>query len=179
MTLRALQRKYNVTWRTVRRAVDGQRPQERRKPRRREPRLDSCKALIDGILQADLDAPAKQRHTAQRIFDRLADEHGAYDISYPMVRAYVEDRRPQVRREAGLGPQAMFVAQTHLPGAEAEVDFGEVHIQLAGELVRVYLFALRLSYSGNAVHRVFATAGQEAFFEGHVHAFRVLGGIPQ
>jgi hypothetical protein len=26
---------------------------------------------------------------------------------------------------------------------------------------------------------VFATAGQEAFFEGHVHAFRVLGGIPR
>ncbi|MBZ9641981.1 hypothetical protein [Streptomyces sp. PSKA30] len=73
----------------------------------------------------------------------------------------------------------MFVPQTHLPGAEAEVDFGEVHIVLAGELTRAYLFSLRLSYSGKAVHRVFATAGQEAFFEGHVHAFRVLGGIPR
>lgn len=29
------------------------------------------------------------------------------------------------------------------------------------------------------MHRVFATAGQEAFFEGHVYAFRVLGGIPR
>jgi hypothetical protein len=28
------------------------------------------------------------------------------------------------------------------------------------------------------VHRVFASGGQEAFFEGHVHAFRVLGGVP-
>jgi hypothetical protein len=28
------------------------------------------------------------------------------------------------------------------------------------------------------VHRVSASAGQEAFFEGHVHAFNVLGGVP-
>ncbi|MFF7266703.1 hypothetical protein ACFZCL_41475 [Streptomyces sp. NPDC008159] len=65
------------------------------------------------------------------------DEHGADDTSYPMVRSYVKDRRPQVRREAGLGPQAMFIPQTHLPGEEAEVDFGEVHIMLAGEPTRV------------------------------------------
>ena len=39
--------------------------------RRRESRLDPCKPLIDGILRADPDAPAEQRHTAQRIFDRL------------------------------------------------------------------------------------------------------------
>lgn len=36
-----------------------------------------------------------------------------------------------------------------------------------------------MSYSGKAVHRVFATSGQEAFLEVHVRAFSVLGGIPQ
>ncbi|MFD8725278.1 hypothetical protein ACFV2H_46895 [Streptomyces sp. NPDC059629] len=41
----------------------------------------------------------------------------------------------------------MFVPQTHLPGAEAEVDFGEVSVILAGEMTRLYLFSLRLSYS--------------------------------
>jgi transposase len=28
------------------------------------------------------------------------------------------------------------------------------------------------------VHRVSLSGGQEAFFEGHEHAFRVLGGVP-
>jgi transposase len=44
--------------------------------------------------------------------------------------------------------------------------------------VTCYLFSFRLSYSGKAVHRVFASCGQEAFFEGHVHALRTLGGVP-
>jgi transposase len=39
-------------------------------------------------------------------------------------------------------------------------------------------FCLRLSFSGKAVHRVSLSGGQEAFFEGHEHAFRVLGGLP-
>ncbi|MGW4233113.1 hypothetical protein ACWEF9_28215 [Streptomyces sp. NPDC004980] len=51
-------------------------------------------------------------------------------------------------------------------------------MKLAGELVTCYLFAFRLSYSGKAVHRIFAPAGQEAFFEGNVHALNVLGRVP-
>jgi hypothetical protein len=54
-----------------------------------------------------------------------------------------------------------------------------VTVRLAGELVTCYLFSFRLSYSGKAVHRVFASCGQEAFFEGHVHALRTLGGVPR
>ena len=68
--------------------------------------------------------------------------------------------------------------QSHRPGDEAEVDFGEVVVRLAGQDVGCYLFCLRLSFSGKAVHRVSLPGGQEAFFEGHEHAFRVLGGMP-
>ena len=100
----------------MRRALDGQWPQERRKPRRRESRLDPYKPLIDGILQADLDAPAKQRHTAQRIFDRLVDEHGADDISYPMVRSYVKDCRPGIEgahEKGGVEGQIGYFRRNH------------------------------------------------------------------
>lgn len=68
--------------------------------------------------------------------------------------------------------------QSHRPGVEAEVDFGDVTVRLAGQTVVCYLFSFRLSYSGKAVHRIFASGGQEAFFEGHVHALSVLGGAP-
>jgi transposase len=73
---------------------------------------------------------------------------------------------------------AAFVPQSHLPGAEAEVDFADLWIDLAGVRTEVFLFTLRLSCSGKSVHRAFATQGQEAFLVGHVDAFTVLGGVP-
>ncbi|MFF9457346.1 hypothetical protein [Streptomyces flaveolus] len=178
MSLRALMRKYGVGYETVQRALISALPEPRKKMRPRATRLDPYKPVIDAILKADLTAPRKQRHTVKRIYDRLLDEHDAVDISYQMVRAYVAARREEIRRQAGKGVADTFVPQTHRAGAEAEVDFGDVTVKLAGELVTCYLFAFRLSYSGKAVHRIFASAGQEAFFEGHVHALNVLGGVP-
>jgi transposase len=137
-----------------------------------------AQAAIDEVLRANLDAPRKQRHAITRIYDRLIAEHGMTDVSYPVVRAYVAERRPQIRADAGRGPVEVFVLQSHRPGAEAEVDFGEVAVQLAGEQVSCFLFCFRLSFSGKAVHRVSLSGGQEAFFEGHEHAFGVLGGVP-
>ncbi|WKK23961.1 IS21 family transposase [Streptomyces olivoreticuli] len=96
-----------------------------------------------------------------------------------MVRDYVAVRRKEIRWEADRGPAEVFAPQTHMPGDEAEVDFGDVHIVLAGVPTHCYLFSLRLSYSGKAVHQVSASCGQEAFFEGHVHALNVLGGVPR
>jgi hypothetical protein len=68
-------------------------------------------------------------------------------------RAYVAERKPQIRAETGRGPAEAFVPQTHRPGDEAEVDFGEVVVRLAGPDVSCFLFCLRLSFSGKAVHR--------------------------
>ncbi|WP_194235871.1 IS21 family transposase, partial [Streptomyces sp. CB01881] len=51
-------------------------------------------------------------------------------------------------------------------------------LDLAGQRRKCVLFTLRLSYSGKAVHRVYATASQEAFLEGHLEAFTALGGVP-
>jgi hypothetical protein len=41
---------------------------------------------------------------------------------------------------------------SHRPGAEAEGDFGEIVIRLAGELVSRSLFCLRMSFSSKAAH---------------------------
>ncbi|WP_432089801.1 IS21 family transposase [Streptomyces sp. bgisy095] len=178
LSIRALQRKYGVGFLTVQKALTSAWPEPRKKLPPRATRLDPYKPLIDEMLRADLDAPRKQQHTVKRIFERLLDEHGADEISYQMVRGYVADRREEIRVQAGRGVVEAFIPQTHKPGAEAEVDFGDVTVRLAGELVTCYLFAFRLSYSGKAVHRIFASAGQEAFFEGHVHALNTLGGVP-
>lgn len=178
MSGRALQTKYGVGWRTVQAAATSVWPAERKTYRKRGSKLDPFKPFIDDVLREDLRAPKKQKHTVKRLFARLVDEHGMDGVSYQTVRDYVAERKPKIRAEAGRGPAEVFIRQTHRPGEEAEVDFGDVTIRLRGELVVVCLFALRMSFSGKAVHRCFLSAGQEAFFEGHAHAFAVLGGVP-
>src|SRR6266702_1170169 len=178
MSVRALARKYGVHRRLVREALTRAEPAPRKTPERRSPRLDPLKTVIDEWLRADLDAPRKQRHSVKRIHARLLDEHGAAGVSYTAVRDYVSRRRPEIWVEEGRGPAKVFVPQHHPPGLEAEVDFGELWVRLAGVMTKCFLFVYRMSYSGKAVHKVFATCGQEAFLEGHVHAFTKLGGVP-
>jgi hypothetical protein len=68
------------------------------------------------------------------------------------------------------------IARPTPPTSSAAISFADLWIRLRRVLVKVFLFTLRLSFSGQAVHRAFATQGQEAFLEGHVYAFRLGGG---
>lgn len=142
------------------------------------PVLDPVKPIIDAMLREDLDAPRKQRHTARRVLARLVDENGVSEISYSTVRDYVAKRRPQILAQAGRALEAGCVPQTHPPAAEAEVDFHDLWVLLRGVKTKTALFTMRLSCSGRAAHRASLSQGQEAFLEGHVHAFDRLGGVP-
>jgi transposase len=126
-------------------------------------------AVIHHWLALDADAPRKQRHSAQRIYERLREEEG-YLGSYSAVRDYLQ----QVRKR----PKEFFLPLAFAPGEMAQVDWAEVTIQLAGVPTVVYLFALTLNYSGAVYFEAFTRANQEAFFQGHVNAFLFLRGIP-
>lgn len=175
--IRALARKHGVGRDTVRTALSRADPPARKVPVRSSPKLDPFKPAIDAMLRQDLDAPRKQRHTATRVLARLADEHGATELSYSTVRDYVRVRRAQIDVDGGRRIE-VFVPQQHAPGEEAEVDFGEVWVILAGVKTKCHMFTFRLSHSGKAVHRVYSTQSQEAFLEGHIDAFEEIGGIP-
>jgi len=178
LSIRALADRHGVHRRTVRQALGDAVPPVRKIPVRAAPKLDPAKALIDAMLTVDLTAPRKQRHTARRVLARLVDEHQMSDLTYSAVRDYVAKRRPEIWATAGKAVGEAFVPQTHAPGAEAEVDFADLWIDLAGVRTKCFLFTLRLSFSGKSVHRAYSTQGQEAFLEGHQQAFEVLGGTP-
>ena len=134
MPIRALARKYDVHRRTVRQAIASPVPPDRKVPVRAAPVRETVAGWIDEMLREDLSAPRKQRHTARRVFERLADEHGA-QVSYSYVAKYVARRRAEIAaQEARGGTESLdgFVPQVREPGAEAEVDFGDVTVELDG-----------------------------------------------
>ena len=176
--IRELARKYQVGRTTVRLALESATPPEKKPRVRTAPRLEGFKPAIDAMLVEDLTAPKKQRHTAKRVFARLVEEHAAAELSYSTVRDYVRVRRVQIEIESGHRRVDAFVPQGHAPGAEAEVDFGDVWIILDGVKTKCHMFVFRLSNSGKAVHRIYSTQSQEAFLQGHIDAFDTIGGIP-
>ena len=180
ISARTLAKRYRVSRRTVAVALANAVPLQRKVLPPKVSVLESVADVIDEMLRTDLKAPRKQRHTVRRILQRLVTEHG-FSAAYTTVRDYVRRRRPQIVAEARDQQHKVLdgmVPQEHEPGAEGEVDFCEAWIRLAGEPTEIQLFSFRLSCSGRAVHRAYATASQEAFLEGHEEAYRVLGGVP-
>jgi transposase len=173
-SIRELADRHHVHRRTVRQALASAIPPPRKSyPRRSRPAIDPYAAVIDGWLLADRDVPRKQRHTARRVWQRLVAEHGA-TLAEVTVSRYVACRK----RELGLDQVEVAVPQTHVPGAEAEVDFGEFYATIAGVWIKLWMFVMRLSHSGRAFHVAFATQAQEAFLQGHVLACQHFGAVP-
>ena len=173
LSIRELSRRFGVHRRDVRAALESAVPAPRKISERPAPKMDEFKPFIDGWLEADRSLPRKQRHTARRVWQRLVDEHDA-DVGESTVRKYVKVVRE--RQETPLVDVA--VPQHHPLGEEAEVDFGSIHVYLAGTLTEVAVFIMRLSASGRAFPAAYLNEAQEVFLDGHVRAFEHFDGIP-
>jgi transposase len=173
LSIRALAERHGVHRRVVRQALLSPLPPAKRVPvGRPAPKLGPYRAVIDEWLEADRKAPRKQRHTAKRIHQRLVDEHGA-DVAEVTVRQHVRARK----RQLGWPVGEVFIPQVHAPGFEAEVDWGQAVVELAGVPTKVHLFVMRASFSGAAFCQASLVVTQQAFLELHVQAFEWFGGV--
>ena len=173
MSIRALARRHGVHRRTVRQALADATPPARKVPDRQAPVTGQHVDLVRRWLVKDLEMPRKQRHTARRVWQRLVEEEDAR-VGESTVRNLVA----RLRTEIGADRCQVMVPQTHPPAEEAEVDFGEFAASIAGEVMKLYMFCMRLSYSGKAFHFGYANQTQESFLDGHVRAFEAFDGVP-
>jgi len=163
-------KEYALQWRTLARILKHAEPTgyQLQEPRQKR-KLDKFLPIIHAILEQDRQAPKKQRHTVQRVFQRLRTEH-QYDGGLTVVKDAV--------RAWKLRQAEVFVPLTHRPG-EAQVDFGEAQVKLCGEQVKVAMFVMTLPYSDAIFCQVFPRECTESFQEGHKRAFEFFEGVPR
>ena len=71
---RAAAREFGISRKSVRKMVSfSVPPGYRREQPAKRPKLDAWVGVIDAILEEDKTRPAKQRHTAKRVWDRLGN----------------------------------------------------------------------------------------------------------
>ncbi len=138
-----------------------------------QPVREAIAPVVDAWLTADQEAPRKQRHTATRVYTRLVEEQ-AYTGSVRTVRLCVQDWKKAHRSDA-LG----FVPLAYAPGAEAQCDWGDALVRIAGVEQTAAVFSIRLAYSLKPFVCAFPTARQECFFAAHEAAFALWGGVPR
>jgi transposase len=157
----------------VRQALADAVPPARKRSERQRPVIGPLRPFIDAILEADRNAPRKQRHTARRIFERIRSELAEHKAAEVTVRQYVRERK----RELGWSTRETCVPQNYAPGQEGQVDWYEAWAELGGEQVKLQVFSLRSMVSGAAFHRTYHRATQQAFLEAHEQAFHYFGGV--
>jgi len=166
---RAVCRQYGIAHKTLNKILaHSEPPGYRQSMPRPQTKLAPYLAIIEEILAADREAPAKQRHTAKRIFERLRDEHG-----YGGGITQVKEAVARLRRHSA----EVFVPLAHSPG-RAQFDFGEAAVTIAGKKCKAHFAVMSLPYSDAFFIRAYPRECTESFQDAHVAAFAFFGGVP-
>lgn len=133
--------------------------------------LDACKPVVDAWLEGDRRNWRKQRHTAKRTHERLAEEHG-FEGSYSTVQRYVKDRKEthRDRRDECLDLEWR-------PG-EMQADFGRADFRAAGARKRLHGLVCGFPFSNVGLAQVLPGETAECVCEGPMAVFRYVGGVP-
>lgn len=134
--------------------------------------LDGLEAAVAGVLEALAPTAGADRPVSARlVFEALVAEHD-YRGSYPAVVRYL-------RRQRGVPPVRAIRRVETAPGVQAQHDWLEEPVRLAGGLVQVYGLLGTLSYSRGSALWLGLRQTQVAWQTGHAALFRAYGGVPR
>lgn len=171
MSKRQAAKTFQINYRSVCKIVAQAEPPEgmKLKKARSKTKMEPFIPLIHAILDADRDAPKKQKHTGKRIYDRLKNEHdftGSLSSVYGVINAYK-------RKHAEV-----FLPLKRTPG-DAQFDFGHAKAIIGGVLTKVAFGVMTLAHSNARFVQAFPRETTETFQETLKRAFLFFGGVPK
>lgn len=138
----------------------------------RPSKLEPYKKDIDAWLEEDKQYRKKQRHTARRIFARLAEKYPAFDCSYRLVASYVAEKKLEL-----YGESRFYMPLRHIPG-EAQVDFGAAEFYERGTRHKGHYLNISFPHSNGGYLQLFKGENRECLMEGLINFFSHVGGVP-
>ncbi|MCQ3977068.1 MAG: IS21 family transposase [Anaerolineae bacterium] len=170
-SMRQIEREYHHSYRTIKKALErAEAGSYTLKEPREAPVLGPYQARIKELLVENDKLPGKHRLTGHGIYKQVWE--AGYRGSESGVLHYLWQLRKAKRAVK------VFIPLEFEPGQDAQVDWGEAEVILAGKQVTVQVFIMRLCYSRKLFVMAFPSQKQECFWAGHMAAFHFLGGIP-
>ena len=136
------------------------------------PKLGPYMATLDAWLEAEEKLPARERRTAQRLYEALCLE--GYSGSAGTVRRHV--RAFHGRRHALA---IAFIPQAFEPAEAYQFDWSHEVVEIGGVDQYVKVAHMRLCYSRAFFLVAYPRESQEMVFDAHAQAFAFLGGVPR
>jgi transposase len=172
-SISAIARDLGLARNTVKRALrfEGEAFEYRRK-RQPHPKMERFRATLEGWLEAEETLPARERRTAQRIYEALCLEgySGSVDTVRRHMRVFERRRHPIA---------TAFIPQTFAPGEAYQFDWSHEHVELGGIEQVVKVAHMRLCHSRAFFLAAYPRESQEMVFDAHARAFAFFGGVPR
>ncbi len=165
--IKVVARDLNLAPNTLRKYLRCDEPPSRGR-RLRASLLDRYQSHIDDLLRSTPKITAVRigSYLRQRVDPELR-------VDERTLRWYVASRRTL------LVPKEAFIRASYAPGDQAQFDFSPMAVMLAGVLVTVQLFVMRLSYSACLFVRASFRCDQPSLFAGLLEACENFGGTPR
>lgn len=172
LSIREISRRYKHSRRLIRKTLEHPIPEEYHLEQPKKAKvLGEYRQRILDLLEESKKLPRKQQYTAHKIFEILEKE------GYAGCEGYIHNYICRTRKKLEAGKA--FIPLEFDVGKDAQVDWGEAMVVLAGVEVKVQFFVMRLNYSRVRFVKAYPFQKQEAFWDGHEAGFHFLGGVPQ
>jgi transposase len=179
---RAISRKLGLSRNTVRDILD---PERRKKQKRKgaaeeppagqEQLLDPFKGEIEALLLKDEELK-KENPSARPLSTRLVLK-ALRKLGYTGGRTILDEHLRRLRGPKRRITKAFRRFETD-PALEAQQDWTQYSVKIAGKLVRVQVFSLILAWSRMQFLRAFPDQRLPTLLWGHVAAFHAFEGVP-